>query len=109
MICPRCGARSEAAERSCPACGAARDGDTLVCVQRTADAALLPLFKSLLDGAEIPYVVQGEEALGLFPLGRFAVGLLNPDTLGASILVPRARAAEARALLETEPDAEETE
>jgi hypothetical protein len=110
VICPHCGAGGDAAAERCPTCGAARDADALVPVQRTADAALLPLLKSLLDSAGIPYVVQGEEALGLFPLGPLAVGLVNPDTLGASILVPRARAEEARALLRAEfepPDGED--
>jgi len=106
VSCPRCGSESEDPAGRCADCGATVDDETLVCVCRTGDVGLLPLLKSLLDAAEIPYVVQGEAGLGLFPLGRFAVGLTNPRTMGASILVPRGRAEEARLLLEAE-DAEQ--
>ncbi len=77
----------------------------LVPVYRTADNMLLPLLKSVLDAAGIPYVVQGEGALGLFPLGEFSIGV-NRRSLGAIIRVESDRAEEARALLEetAQPD-----
>jgi len=104
MFCTRCG--SDLGDRGgvCPKCG---KGDReLVTVCRTGDAALLPLLKSVLDGAGIPYVVQGEEALGLFPLGPFAGGMLGGQPAAASILVARERAEEAERLLEGAGEAE---
>jgi len=63
-----------------------------------ADAGLLPLVKSLLDSAKIQYVIQGEEALGLFPLGPLATGLTR-SLAAATIRVAADRATEARELL----------
>jgi len=103
--CPRCGSVAGSSDGRCASCRAADDDATLVCVFRTGDAGLLPLLESTLEAAGIPFLVQGREALGLFPLGSFAVGLTDRRSLGASILVPRERADEARALLECEgPD-----
>jgi hypothetical protein len=67
----------------------------------TADVALLPIIKSVLDAAEIPYVVQGDEALGLLPLtgvGR----MFSHLPVSATILVPAERLEEARALIEVD-------
>ena len=75
-------------------------GGELVAVFETADVALLPVAKSVLDAAEIPYVAQGEEALGLFPVGRFATGLTQSGQgMVAIIHVAEERADEARRLL----------
>ena len=41
------------------------DHDDLVPVFTTADSTLLPVIKSVLNAEEIPYTVQGDEALGL--------------------------------------------
>jgi len=76
-----------------------RDED-LVTVLRTSDSTLLPVVKSLLDAAGIPFVVQGDEAMGLLPLGPFGGGMFR-RVLGASVLVPGDRADEARELLES--------
>jgi hypothetical protein len=51
---------------------------------RTTDLALLAVVKSLLDSAAIPYVVQGEEALHMFPIGG---GFFNPKAVEASLMV----------------------
>ncbi len=72
--------------------------DELVAVLKTSDPAFLPLVKSMFDAAGIPYVVQGEEALGLFPLGPFGVGV-SRRTLGAIVRVPRSRQQDAEELL----------
>jgi len=90
----------------CPDCGAdlLPAEQELVAVLNTSDSALLPVLKSVLDAAEIPYVVQGDQAMGLFPLGSFGGGLFR-RVLGASILVPRDREKEARELLESYEDA----
>jgi hypothetical protein len=112
MFCPRC--RSEFVEGvgECPECRCAleprspqddeRDAE-LVAVFQTGDPTLLPLVQSTLEAAGVPFVTQGEEALGLLPLGQFGMGVMQPAG-GAQILVPRAREAEARTLIEEAAD-----
>ncbi len=74
----------------------------MVRVFQTADSTLLPIIKSLLDGAGIPHVVQGDHALGLLPLGPFGTGVTR-GLLGAIVLVPREHAAAAQEILNTFP------
>lgn len=74
----------------------------MVRVFQTADSTLLPIIKSLLDGAGIPHVVQGDHALGLLPLGPFGTGVTR-GLLGAIVLVPREHAAAAREILNAFP------
>ena len=74
------------------------DPDDLVPVFKTADISLLMVVKSVLDSAEIDYFVQGEESLGLFPVGPVGGGLIG-RALAAIVMVPRDRAEEAEALL----------
>ena len=80
--------------------------DEMVPVLKTTDPAFLPVAKSVLEAAGIPHVVQGEAGVGLFPLGPAGEKVTNRMT-GASILVPRSRYEEAKALLETPSEAEE--
>ena len=76
-----------------------RDSEEFVTVWSTTDPALLPVLKSAMESSGIPFVVIGEEALGLFPLG----GLRSSLTQGvrAQIQVPPDRADEAREFIET--------
>jgi hypothetical protein len=99
--CPRC---NEELVPSNPVDGSDEDAE-LVAVLRTSDSTLMPVVKSVLDAAGIPYLVQGDEAMGLLPLGPFGGGVFS-RVLGASVLVPRDRAEEALALLESfeQPD-----
>lgn len=66
-----------------------------------ADADVLPVIKSVLAAAGIPYFVPGDEAEGLFPVGGL-IGFFSDETLGTTILVPSDRADEARELLASE-------
>lgn len=97
----------------CPDCGAelvdriVQDSEhdeagELTTVLRTTDPGLLPVAKTVLEAAGIPFVVQGEAALSYFPLGPAAARATGRVT-GASILVPSDRAEEARELLESSP------
>lgn len=95
--CSKCG-RPLPDGSVCPHCDAA--DEELVAVLRTSDSNLMPVVKSVLDAAGIPYLVQGDEAMGLLPLGPFGGGVFR-RVLGASVLVPRDRAEEARELLES--------
>ena len=110
MICPECGFERIRADGRCARCGAALDGaaegDELVPVLRTTDPAFLPVARSVLDAAGIPYVVQGGAGIELFPLGPAGTRVSGRMT-GAILLVPRSREEEARALLEP-PGQEET-
>jgi len=117
MVCPSCRSEYRDGIHVCAECGAELvatlphevDPDPeLAAAFTTADSSLLPIVKSVLDAAGIPYLVQGDETLGLFPLGRFGVGV-SKRTLGAIVRVPRSRLEEARELLrgiEPEPDQE---
>lgn len=77
----------------------------LVPVFRTADGTLLSIVKSALEAAGIEHVVQGEGALGLFPLGSLAFGL-RKNLVEATILVASEDAADAQALLAEAEDAD---
>lgn len=117
MFCPQCGAEYREGYSECADCGVplvespVPPADVeLVSVFRTADAGLLPVIKSVLASADIPFMVQGDEASGLFPFGS-AGGGADGRRLGAVVRVPSDRAEEAEELLasvSTEP-AEEYE
>lgn len=114
MYCPKCRSEYREGIYTCADCGVslvdalplASDAE-LVQVFNTTDPALFPIVKSVLDAAGIPYLVQGEEHLGLFPLGLFGAAV-SKRALGAIIRVPADRADETRELLngvtETYPD-----
>jgi len=70
----------------------------LVTVFKTADGMLLSIVKSALQAAGIEIVVQGEGALGLFPLGPTAFGL-SKNLVEASILVESEDVADAQTIL----------
>ena len=105
MFCPECGAEYRVGFLECADCGVALTAqppaetleidEPMVGAFRSADAAILPVVKSLLTAEGIPFAVQGDEASGLFPLGA-----VNPR-LGAVVRVPQSRAEEAEQLLES--------
>ena len=92
--CAECGARLVA---FLPA-GARPEAFDLVPIFVTADSSLLAVVKSALESAGIPFVVQGEGGMRLFPMGRFAIGV-NKPVLGATILVREENAEEAKGFL----------
>ena len=72
-------------------------------VLETYDTAELEVVKSILTGAEIPFLVRGHEQFKAFR-GGHAAFRFNPQAGAVVILVPAERAEEARALLtEVEP------
>ena len=73
------------------------DGD-LVPVFDTSDPALLLVIKSLLQGAEIPFLVQGEAAMSMLPIGQL-IGPFAKRGLSARFLVKPADAEAASELL----------
>ncbi len=107
MFCPNCGAEYRPGFSECADCGVAlvetppepaAVGGPLVEIFRTADVSLLPVVKSVLGAADIPFSIQGDEASGLFPLGSMGGGSDRRD-LGAVVWVPEERREEAERLL----------
>ena len=58
----------------------------LVTVLETSDVNLLAVVKSILHGAEIPFLVQGDEALGLLPMANIG-GPFSKRGLGVAVMV----------------------
>ena len=70
----------------------------LVAVFDTSDPALLPLIRSLLQGADIPFLVQGEEAMSMLPVGEL-LGPFAQRGLAARYIVKKEDAEAASELL----------
>jgi hypothetical protein len=109
MFCPECRSEFREGVTRCPDCDVDLVGALppepqgmaemeLEQVFETTDPNLLPVVKSVLEAAGIPYLLEGEEAFGLLPL---AGGFVNErhQALGVEVHVPRERAEEARELL----------
>lgn len=119
MYCPECRSEFRDEITTCPDCEISLvaelpempefSEEDLVSVLETANVAVLPVVKSLLRAAEIPFVVQGDEAMGVLPVGRVGLGGISSGGhgLSAGILVPKEREEEARALLTELPEPEE--
>jgi hypothetical protein len=117
MFCPSCRAEYQPGITVCPDCEVELVEEApppeppsdveLVSVFETADVALLPVIKSVLQSAEIPFITQGDEALGVLPVGRVGAGGISAGGHGlvATILVTRKRRDEARDLLNQFVDA----
>jgi Putative prokaryotic signal transducing protein len=117
MRCPACDTEVEEGAVSCGECGepigagdqAAGESEWAeVC--EIQDVSVLPIVESALRAAGIPFQVQGEEMLGVLPIGRMPGGG-GGDALapGARIFVPKERVEEAEKLLETEAVTDEPE
>jgi len=119
MFCPECRAEFRDEITTCPDCEVSLvvelpaepvfNEDDLVRVLETANVAVLPVVKSVLRAAEIPFLVQGDEAMGVIPVGKIGLGGLTSKGhgLSAAILVPREHEEEARALLTEIPEVED--
>ena len=110
MHCPECGAEYRPGFSRCADCDVYLvdehvEGPSipdphreLVAILKTTDSILLPVVKSLLDSAAIEYAVQGEEALGVLPLGP-AGSRVSRGMWGATIYVAEEDAASVKELL----------
>jgi len=108
MFCPECKGEFRSEIEVCPGCGvnlvldlSAAQSVELVSALETSDASLIPVVKSVLTAAGIPFVVQGEQAVGIDPVGSIA-GAAGLRGLCAIVLVPADRKEEAQIVLETE-------
>lgn len=70
----------------------------LVTILETSDINLLAVVKSVLQGAEIPFLVQGDEALGLLPMANIG-GPFSKRGLGVAVMVSAGDEAAALELL----------
>lgn len=95
MSCPDCGKEHPAGK-----CAASDHEMDYVTVLETTEPQQLSIIESVLQGAGIPFVVEGAEGMGLLPVGFAGTGD-RLHGLGARINVPREMADEARALLES--------
>ena len=112
MHCPKCGAEYRSGFSRCADCDvylvdalveeprAPDPHRELVAVLKTTDSILLPVVKSLLDSAGIEYVSQGEEALGVLPLGPAGSKVVRSSwAWGATIHVAKEDEASVKELL----------
>lgn len=102
MICPECGDEFRQDLERCPDCdvdlvakpepGSRSEPDHSESVElfRSSDPGLLAIAKSILDGASIPYSVDGEESMALFG---------STKSFSSRLDVPQARRDEAMALM----------
>ncbi len=108
MFCPQCGAEYRSGFDRCADCEVAltpepppeedHSAPSLVRVFATSEADVIPVIKSLLESAEIPFETDGEAMMNLYPSD-----LLGPLFSGArgevGFFVPESQAAAARELL----------
>lgn len=111
MFCPQCGAEYKEGVAECADCEVAlvdqpppppeHPEPDLVGVFETSQPALLPVVVSMLEAAGIDPVVEGDEVMGMLPVGQFGAGAWSQGGRGLSVVVRVAgeRAEEARALL----------
>lgn len=108
MHCPECGAEYREGFDRCAECDIAlvreppspedHEATPYVTVFETSETDVIPVIKSILQGAEIPYQTQGEAMMNLFPsdlLGR----VMSRPGAEVAFRVPEDRAEEARELL----------
>ena len=99
MYCPNCHAEFRDGFTNCSDCDVAlvagdppesrpgdhRDEEAHELLLVTSDVPYLSLVQSLLDGAGIEHLVQGQEALGMLTV--LPSGLGGPDNVGARVFV----------------------
>ena len=74
--------------------------DDLEVLLRTPNVSHMTLVRSILDGARIPYAMQGEEFNNLLPLGPAGSGFFGANLVGASMLVKKKDLEAAQALIQ---------
>ncbi len=112
MFCPNCKTEYPDGTNRCSNCQVALVADTpetedhtatpYAMIFETSEVDVVPVIKSLLDSAEIPYDTSGEAMMNLFPSDMLGNMMGRP---GREIRfhVPEDRAEEAKALLKAQP------
>jgi hypothetical protein len=98
MFCPNCGDEYREGFEKCAYCdvllvhelpaGDPSSREEMVVLLKTPDIGKLAIIKSLLESADIPFLVQGEGGVSLFPTA-YSSGFFNPEAHGADVLVPK--------------------
>lgn len=108
MFCPECGAEFREGIEKCADCDVPLTHEPppepevpeYVTILETSDLSVIPVLKTTLEGAGIPFRTRGEGLMDLFP--SEALGAPLHSSAGeVKIRVPKDRADEARELLET--------
>jgi len=113
MICPQCAAEFREGFDRCSDCDVAlvaaqpaeiedHEGVSFVKIFETSEIDVIPVIKSLLHSAGIPFHTGGEAMMNLFPSGLLGPIMAHPGK-EISFSVPEASAEEARQLLAAEP------
>ena len=112
MYCPECGAEYRPEFARCSDCDVAlvpeappeesHEASPLAVVFATSEIDVIPVIKSLLRGADLPFETDGEAMMNLFPSDLLGPVLSRPRG-EVRFLVPEARAEEARELLTARP------
>jgi hypothetical protein len=114
MYCPQCKGEYREGFDRCDDCGVDlvdelpsedHSAEEYVKVFETSESDLIPVIKSLLEGAEIPYLTEGEDLMNLLP-SEMLGGFYRPSA-EVKFKVPAARAEEARGLFEASVDPSE--
>ncbi len=113
MFCPQCGAEFREGFDRCNDCDVAltpepppepsHEGTPYVAVFETSEPDVIPVIKSLLRGAEIPFVTEGEGLMNLVPFEALGT-IIGPPHAGVIFKVPEAQAETARQLLAARPE-----
>jgi hypothetical protein len=106
MFCPNCHAEFREGFTHCSECNVPLVAalppeevpEELEVVLTTSDGPTMVVAKSILDGADIPYITRGEEVLGIFPGLQIGSSEIQSGDI-AGLLVPKDRAEEAREML----------
>ncbi len=121
MYCPQCGAEYRSGFDRCADCDVAlvhepppekdHAATPFVTVFETSETDVIPVIKSILRGAEIPFNTRGEAMMNLFPSDLLGRTMSRPGA-EVSFEVPEGYAEQARELLTEQslpPDFPETE
>ena len=122
MYCPQCGAEFREGFERCSDCGTElvhksgveeereavdHSAEEHVVLLETSRSEEIAVVKSLLDGAEIPYLTEGEVLNELFPADTMVTFFTRHPVV--AFKVPVSRAEEARGLLGGEVDTSSSE
>jgi len=106
MFCPECGAEFKEGITTCDECEVALvvdlppepEVENYVSVLETSDLSAIPVIKTALEAAGIPFRTRGEGLMNLFPAETLGAPF-SPSAGEVVIRVPEDRAEEARDLL----------